>query len=169
MEKAGTFEYEIRKDFRNNQIVREVDERRLRDLWQSLAIGAALVIVLLFSAWQHFELLRHGYKLEQMQRERSAEIEINHHLRLENETLRAPQRIEKDRLALSLSRLRNVYSDNLIEVTEWCMSLDPLSRPQSVFALQKELSRETERQYTKLSFSERLKLQLENLTASAKA
>jgi serine/threonine protein kinase len=62
----------------------------------------------------------------------------------------APQRIEKDRLALSLSRLRNVYSDNLIEVTEWCMSLDPLSRPQSVFALQKELARETERRYTKL-------------------
>lgn len=95
MDKAGTFEYEIRKDFRNNQIVREVDERRLRDLWQSLAIGAALVIVLLFSAWQHFELLRHGYKLEQMQRERAAESDINRHLRLENETLRAPQRIEK--------------------------------------------------------------------------
>lgn len=92
---AGTFEYEIRKDFRNNQIVREVDERRLRDLWQSLAIGAALVIVLLFSAWQHFELLRHGYKLEQMQRERAAESDINRHLRLEMETLRAPQRIEK--------------------------------------------------------------------------
>jgi cell division protein FtsL len=91
----GTFEYEIRKDFRNNQIVREVDERRLRDLWQSLAVGAALVIVLLFSAWQHFELLRHGYKLEQMQRERAAESDVNRHLRLEMETLRAPQRIEK--------------------------------------------------------------------------
>ena len=72
-------------------------------------------------------------------------------------------------MALSLSRLRNVYSDNLIEVTEWCMSLDPLSRPQSVFALQKELARETERRYTKLSFSERLKLQLENLKTGAKA
>ena len=47
----------------------------------------------------------------------------------------APQRIEKDRLGLSLSRLRGIYSDNLIEVVEWCMSLDPLSRPQSVFAL----------------------------------
>ena len=81
----------------------------------------------------------------------------------------APQRIEKDRLNLSLSRLRNVYSDNLIEVTEWCMSLDPLARPQSVFALQKELSRETERRYTKLSFSERLKLQLENIKSGAKA
>ena len=44
MEKPGSFEYEIRKDFRNNQIVREVDERRLRDVWQSLVIGAALVI-----------------------------------------------------------------------------------------------------------------------------
>ncbi|MFT4194736.1 serine/threonine protein kinase, partial [Ottowia sp.] len=47
----------------------------------------------------------------------------------------APQRLEKDRLALSLTRMRGVYSDNLIEVVEWCMSLDPLSRPQSVFAL----------------------------------
>ena len=47
--------------------------------------------------------------------------------------------------------------------------LDPLSRPQSVFALQKELARETERRYTKLSFSERLKLQLENLKTGAKA
>ena len=95
MDKAGTFEYEIRKDFRNNQIVREVDERRLRDLWQSLGIGVVLVIVLLFSAWQHFELLRHGYRLEQMQRDRAAENDINRHLRLEMETLRAPQRIEK--------------------------------------------------------------------------
>jgi cell division protein FtsL len=95
MDKAGTFEYEIRKDFRNNQIVREVDERRLRDLWMSLGIGVILVTVLLFSAWQHFELLRHGYKLEQMQRDRAAENDINRHLRLEMETLRAPQRIEK--------------------------------------------------------------------------
>jgi cell division protein FtsL len=95
MDKAGTFEYEIRKDFRNNQIVREVDERRLRDLWMSLGIGVVLVGVLLFSAWQHFELLRHGYKLEQMQRDRAAENDINRHLRLEMETLRSPQRIEK--------------------------------------------------------------------------
>ena len=95
MDKAGTFEYEIRKDFRNNQIVREVDERRLKDLWQSLGIGVVLVLVLLFSAWQHFELLRHGYRLEQMQRDRAAESDINRHLRLEMETLRAPQRIER--------------------------------------------------------------------------
>jgi cell division protein FtsL len=95
MEKPGTFEYEIRKDVRNNQIVREVDQRRLRDLWQSFGIGVLLVLVLLFSAWQHFELLRHGYRLEQMQRERAAEADINRHLQLEMESLRSPQRIEQ--------------------------------------------------------------------------
>ena len=95
MEQAETFEYAIRKDVRNNPIVREVDEERQRELWQSLGIGVVLVLVLLFSAWQHFELLRHGYRLEQMQRERAAEEEINRHLRLEIETLRAPQRIEQ--------------------------------------------------------------------------
>ena len=95
MEHGEAFEYAIRKDVRNNPIVREVDERRQRELWQSMAIGSVLVIVLLFSAWQHFELIRHGYRLEQMQRERATEQEINRHLRLEIETLRAPQRIEK--------------------------------------------------------------------------
>jgi serine/threonine protein kinase len=80
----------------------------------------------------------------------------------------APQRLEKDRLALALSRLRGVYSDNLIEVVEWCMSLDPLSRPQSVFALQKELSREGERRYTKLSVGEKMRLQFDNMVSDTK-
>jgi len=80
----------------------------------------------------------------------------------------APQRQEKDRLSLALSRLRGVYSDNLIEVVEWCMSLDPLSRPQSVFALQKELNREAERSYTKLSMAEKLRLQFDNLVSDSK-
>ena len=89
------FEYAIKKDVRNNPIVREVDEARHRELWKSVALAAFLVVVLLFSAWQHFELLRHGYRVEQMQRERAVEEEISRHLRLEIETLRAPQRIEK--------------------------------------------------------------------------
>ena len=95
MENHEAFEYAIRKDIRNNPIVREVDERRQRELWQSIGIGGMLVLVLMFTAWKHFELLRHGYRLEQMQRERATEDEINRHLKLEIETLRAPQRIEK--------------------------------------------------------------------------
>jgi hypothetical protein len=45
------------------------------------------------------------------------------------------------------------------------MSLDPLSRPQSVFALQKELSRETERSYTKLTVAEKMRLQFDNIVS----
>ena len=92
---AMDFEYAIKKDIRNNPIVREVDEARQQQLWRSVGIGLFLVVVLLFSAWQHFELLQHGYHIESMQQERAAEEEINRHLRLEVETLRAPRRIEK--------------------------------------------------------------------------
>jgi serine/threonine protein kinase len=80
----------------------------------------------------------------------------------------APARQEKDRIAIALARLRGVYSDNLIEVVEWCMALDALSRPQSVFALQKELSREGERRYTKLSVSEKVRMQFDNMVAETK-
>ena len=92
---GDTFEYAIKKDVRNNPIVREVDRERHREMWGSVAVGLFLVLVLLFSAWQHFELLRHGYRLEQMQKERAAEDEVNRHLRLEIDTLRSPARIER--------------------------------------------------------------------------
>jgi cell division protein FtsL len=101
---AETFEYAIKKDVRNNPIVREVDRERHREMWRSTLIGAFLVLVLLFSAWQHFELLRHGYRLEEMQRERASEENINRHLRLEIETLRSPERIER----MATGRLRMV-------------------------------------------------------------
>jgi cell division protein FtsL len=92
---AVDFEYAIKKDVRNNPIVREVDQARQRELWRSVAVGGFLVGVLLFSAWQHFELISHGYQIERLQRERAAEEEINRHLRLEIETLKAPRRIER--------------------------------------------------------------------------
>jgi cell division protein FtsL len=101
---SDAFEYAIKKDVRNNPIVREVDQERHREMWRSAAVGLFLVLVLLFSAWQHFELLRHGYRLEQMQRERAEQEEIARHLRLEIETLRSPARIER----LAMKQLRMV-------------------------------------------------------------
>jgi cell division protein FtsL len=101
---AESFEWAIKKDVRNNPIVREVDRERHREMWRSTLIGVFLVVVLLFSAWQHFELIRHGYRLEQMQRERANEEAVNRHLRLEIETLRSPARIER----MATGRLRMV-------------------------------------------------------------
>ena len=92
---GDSFEYAIKKDVRNNPIVREIDRDRQRELWRSVAVGVFLVVVLLFSAWQHFELLQHGYRLEQLQKQRAEEDEINRHLRLEIEVLKSPARIER--------------------------------------------------------------------------
>jgi cell division protein FtsL len=116
------FEYAIKKDVRNNPIVREVDEARQRELWTSVGIAGFLVLVLLFSAWQHFELLRNGYMLEPLQRQWAAEQEATRHLRVEIEALRAPQRIEK--LATERLRLVAPTSDEAI-VIERVLPVDP--------------------------------------------
>ena len=89
-----SFEYAIKKDVRNNPIVREVDEARQRELWTSIAIAGFLVLVLVVSAWQHFAQLRHGYELEELPRQRAAEEETSRRLHLEIDTLRSPKRIE---------------------------------------------------------------------------
>jgi cell division protein FtsL len=87
------FEYGIKKDIRNNPIVREIDQARQRQLWRSVGLGVLIVAAALFSGYQKLQLLRHGYAMEDLQRELSREAEINRHLRLEVETLRAPRRI----------------------------------------------------------------------------
>lgn len=101
---AESFEYAIRKDVRNNPIVREVDNARQRQHWRTVAVAGLFVVMLLFWAWQQFELLRHGYRLEEMQRARAAEEDTARHLRLEIETLKSPRRIEE----LAIERLHLV-------------------------------------------------------------
>ncbi|MGD9901930.1 MAG: cell division protein FtsL [Vicinamibacterales bacterium] len=125
MDHAETFEYAIRKDVRNNPIVREVDERRQRELWSSLGVGVVLLLVVMFSAWQHFELIRHGYQLDEMKRQIAAEEDVRQHLRLETETLRAPQRIER----LAIDRLGMVAptSDDAV-VLERVLPSEPPAR-----------------------------------------
>ena len=104
---SEAFEYAIRKDVRNNPIVREVDERRVREQWRSVGLGMLFVAVLLFSGWQRVELLQHGYRVEQMEHERASQEDENRQLRLEIETLRSPKRIEK----LATERLHLVAPD----------------------------------------------------------
>jgi len=123
--KSGDFEYAVRKDIRNNPVVREVDGARQRELSRWLGVGALLLGVVLFSAWQQFELLNHGYQLERLNEERRAEHEINRHLRLEIESLRSPKRIE--RLALDKLKLTAPNRAQAI-VIERVMASEPPAR-----------------------------------------
>jgi len=123
------FEYAIKKDIRNNAIVREIDQSRQRELWRWTAIGAVVAAVLVASAWQHFELLRHGYRVEEMAKERREEEEVNRHLRLSVEALRAPARIA--RLAEQQLHMTPPGPGDAI-VIERAMAADP--PPRSVVA-----------------------------------
>ena len=91
---AESFEYAVRKDVRNNPIVREVDHARQLELWKSVGLTALLVVLALFFAWPHFEMTLNGYRIEQLQKAKDAEEEMTRQLRLEIETLRSPKRIE---------------------------------------------------------------------------
>jgi hypothetical protein len=54
----------------------------------------------------------------------------------------ADQRMEKDRYISAAKVWDGKYSRQLLDTIDWCLQLDHLKRPQSVFALQKVLLRE---------------------------
>jgi hypothetical protein len=90
-----SFEWAIKKDVRNNPIVREVDLERHRDMWRSVGLSIFLVVVLLFTAWQQFELQQYGYRMEESQKLLDEEAVVNRRLRLEIEMRRSPKYVEE--------------------------------------------------------------------------
>ena len=88
-------EYAIKKDVRNNPVVRDVDVQQQREFMRNLLIGAAVVSMLLFSGWQQSQLIDHSYRVQQMLAERAIAERDNRQLRLALETLRAPALVEK--------------------------------------------------------------------------
>ncbi len=87
-------EYAIKKDIKNNPLIREIDLQQKRDFNRMIFLAALIVAMLLFSAWQHFEIVNNGYKVERLRLDKAAEESLSRKLRLELETLRAPQRVE---------------------------------------------------------------------------
>lgn len=88
-------EYAIKKDVRNNPIIREIDARQRYDFLQTAGIWGLIVVMALFAAWQHFQILQHNYQIEKLQHERAQEELINRRLKLMVETLTSPERIER--------------------------------------------------------------------------
>jgi cell division protein FtsL len=88
------FEYAIKKDVRNNPIIREVDHARQQEQWKWVGVAALLTASALLWAWPHFGLLQYGYQLDPLQHQRADEEAAARQIRLEIETLRSPKRIE---------------------------------------------------------------------------
>lgn len=51
------------------------------------------------------------------------------------------QRKERDKMEFHFKKMELFYSKELVDVVRWCLKMDPLERPPSVFALQKILMR----------------------------
>jgi serine/threonine protein kinase len=51
----------------------------------------------------------------------------------------ADERLKNDTLTPAMVRWEGQFSDRLLEIIDWCLNLNHLHRPQSVFALQKAL------------------------------
>jgi serine/threonine protein kinase len=56
----------------------------------------------------------------------------------------ADVRLQGDTLVPAVQRWQGHYSPRFLEIIDWCLSLDHLDRPQSVFALQKALTEEVQ-------------------------
>mgnify|MGYP000997364715 FL=1 len=88
-------EYEVTPNVQNTAIVREHDKRQQSELWRWVRWGVVLVAVVLFSAWQNFELIQHGYRIEDLRKEHEIEKSKNQHLRLDIESLTSPKEVER--------------------------------------------------------------------------
>jgi cell division protein FtsL len=124
-----SFEWAIKKDVRNNPIVREVDLERHREMWRSVGVSVFLVVVLLFIVWQQNELQQYGYQMETAQEQLEKEEVKARRLRLEIESNRAPERIEE----LAIKQLHMVVPEPG-EFTVIERVFEPAVPPRSVVA-----------------------------------
>ena len=88
-------EYALKKDIRNNPVVREIDVQQKREFRRMLILAGLIVAMLLFSAWQHYEVVRGGYEMEKVRMKLAEEESLNRKLRLELDTQQRPQELEE--------------------------------------------------------------------------
>ena len=90
----GTPEIYFAKNIDNSRLVKVEDPRRGREMRQFAIALSCLFLLVMTYAWQHFKAIEYGYKIESQKIERDSMAEMNHALRLEDASLRDPERID---------------------------------------------------------------------------
>jgi hypothetical protein len=91
---AGTPEIYFSKALDNSRLVKLEDPRRGREMKHfGIALGCLFLLVFTY-AWQHFKAIEYGYQIESAKRELASLTEMNRALRLEDASLRDPERID---------------------------------------------------------------------------
>lgn len=89
-----TPEFYFQKTIDNSRIVKVADPKRRREVRMFSASVAALFLLLMFYAWQHFSAVEYGYRIEAQKAERDRLVELNRTMKLEEAGLRDPGRID---------------------------------------------------------------------------
>jgi cell division protein FtsL len=82
------------KPIDNSRLVKVEDAGRSREMrYFSIALCCLFLLVMTY-AWQHFKAIEYGYKIESLKTQRDGLAEMNRALRLEEASLRDPERID---------------------------------------------------------------------------
>jgi cell division protein FtsL len=91
---SGTPEIYFSKAIDNSRLVKVEDPRRTREMRQFGFALVCLFLLVMGYAFQHFKAIEYGYKIEALKSQREGLIEMNRALRLEEASLRDPERID---------------------------------------------------------------------------
>jgi cell division protein FtsL len=92
---TGTPEVYFTKNIDNSRLVKVDDPQRNREMKTFGIALACLCLLVLSYAWQHFKAIEYGYAISELKTQRDSLVEANRALRLEEASLRDPERIDK--------------------------------------------------------------------------
>src|SRR6267143_5961202 len=110
---SGTPEIYFSKAIDNSRLVKVEDPRRTREMRQFGFALVCLFLLVMGYAFQHFKAIEYGYKIEALKSQREGLVEMNRALRLEEASLRDPERI--DRMARELG-LQSPQAEQVIRM-----------------------------------------------------
>ncbi len=92
--RRGAPEIYFSKPIDNSRLVKVADRERNREMALFTAAVCALFVLVMVYAWQHFAAIEYGYRIEEVKGQRDSYAELNRALRLEQASLRSPERID---------------------------------------------------------------------------
>ena len=90
----GTPEIFFAKSIDNSRLITAADPQRTKEMRMFFSSIACLFVLCMAYALQHFSAIEYGYKIEAQKKMREELIEANRALRLEEASLRDPERID---------------------------------------------------------------------------
>lgn len=91
---ARADQYSLPQRVDNSRLVQVADPRERHEQHRLLLVSMMLVAAILAAACQRFAIIRAGYQIEALKNQRELLLEANRQLRLEEASLRDPERID---------------------------------------------------------------------------